>query len=239
MKYWTNSSDHGGVVNRKAVFGHFQRVCSSCTPRFSLQKCWRFARSASPPQTPGRTNARRLPTYRQTRRRQTARSGAIHGPGGLILTPPHASHHAGQVNPFDQEFDPVFNHINSQSIVERMAKARWITGTAIVTKEGIESLQYTELGKEKWDQAIAVVKELFPDVVNAKDVASFIPSKPPLEGAATLFLMLAKLAPIIADLMPPPLTPGESQTLLGLFVAYARRRKAAGTSPPWLPPDRF
>jgi hypothetical protein len=111
-----------------------------------------------------------------------------------------------------QPEEPLGNHEDLQRLVERFARAKWITGLNIVTP-GPFQLNWTELGrtrmlklKEFLDNAN---KETFPNESDYEET----------EGGKRLagYLMEA-----LEDLMPPILSSTERQMLIGLAVDFRR-----------------
>jgi hypothetical protein len=126
------------------------------------------------------------------------------------------------------------NDANYQAIVERMARAKWITGTAIATPREIGAF-LTELGKQKVAQIRLVMQECFPDIVNADDLTKPLPYKTPVQALAALYMATLRLDPIFEDLQPPPIGTLEKQTLFGLFLGFSCKE---GAIPPPPRPNR-
>jgi hypothetical protein len=107
-----------------------------------------------------------------------------------------------------------------QSIVERMHRAKWITGTNLVTPDDWH-INFTELGREQVNKASNALKEIAPSFFKAGvslDLAELIKRS----SAVELSAMLTEIAPIIAELQPPSFSLGEWEAVIGMFLVNAR-----------------
>lgn len=117
-----------------------------------------------------------------------------------------------------------------QSIVERMFRAKWITGTNLVTPDNWR-ITLTDLGRQRIGKVCDALIEVDPDFFKAEDTSVLTKDMINQPSAVQLLMFLVKVAPIVAELQPPPLPDEERDTLIGMFLLYARA-KGKGQSPP-------
>jgi hypothetical protein len=108
-----------------------------------------------------------------------------------------------------------------QTIVERMARAKWISGNAFVTPEKVE-VQLTELGRKKVNRLSSAVRP-FEDryITNSGRVPSFWQH---------LKLRLAFMVHALA-LTQPALSHGEDVAFITILAIEARKLRLSGNHP--------
>jgi hypothetical protein len=126
------------------------------------------------------------------------------------------------VNAFDPALDFGDNEVNYQKIIERMARAKWIAGMAIVTPQAMAGL-LTPLGQMKMEQARAAFLEYAPEALTQKFLRpAYIES----ETFVKTLGLLRSLSAVAQDLQPPPLDPAESSTLFMFMLTYGIKHTA-------------
>jgi hypothetical protein len=126
------------------------------------------------------------------------------------------------------DFDPIQWSTATQSLVERMARAKWLTGLQVVTNE-TSKLNWTDLGQEQMNKAYDALIETAPEFFKTPDISTLSREnvKQPTQGE--LFKMLIRLAPIVAALQPPRLSSYEALVFVSRLAFYAREK---GTKQP-------
>lgn len=125
---------------------------------------------------------------------------------------------------FTSTFDPNNNEANFKSLLKRMKKAGWITAESIATPFAMAGY-LTPIGKQRMDEAKAVLEEMFPDVIAAGDMSKPLPPKPFWDSVERILKLNQRLMPLISELQPPPIgIGGETETLLGCLLEYSRKR---------------
>jgi len=130
---------------------------------------------------------------------------------------------------FPPKVDFNSNDSNYQSIIERMARAKWISGTAISTPNEMAAI-LTSVGVQRMTEAVAVLDELFPDIIRTPHEVKPLIERP-LEALAKVLDCRNRLLRIASDLQEPPMTAGEMETLFALMAVTAHNH-SKGDSPP-------
>jgi hypothetical protein len=119
---------------------------------------------------------------------------------------------------------------NFKGIIARMARAKWITGTNAATPEQLR-LSFTDLGRQRMDKASDTLRRAAPQFFNAEDVSTLSRESVRQLSPADLLLVLAEVGAIAKELQPPPFSDGETTTMYGILLSYARQAAVKDFSP--------
>jgi hypothetical protein len=119
------------------------------------------------------------------------------------------------------EFLPDESPDDIQGIVDRMARAGWLTGTNIVTKDDFR-VQFSELGQRKMKQLCTNFYSAVPDFFKAKDTSALKPGDVSL-NPNELLVLLSNITVASQELQPPPITPAESKAFLGFVMVNVKK----------------
>ena len=125
---------------------------------------------------------------------------------------------------------PDNNLENFKSIIARMARAKWITGTNAATSEQLW-LSFTDLGKQRMNKASEALRRAAPQFFNAEDVSTLSRESVRQPSPADLLLVITEVGAIAAELQPPPFSDGEQTTMIDILLTYARQAAAKDFSP--------
>jgi hypothetical protein len=139
------------------------------------------------------------------------------------------------MNPIEPQFDPENNLDNFRSIIDRMARARWITGTNIATREQFW-LSFSDLGRQRMKKASDALRRAAPQFFDAPDLSALKPEDVRQPSLLDLISVMVQVGPVIWELQPPPFSDGERDTMIRIILAYTR--EAAGRDI-GIPPGRF
>jgi len=124
------------------------------------------------------------------------------------------------MEPHEPQFDPDHNSEIFQSIVERMARAKWITGTNLVRPEQFW-ISLTELGCQRIGKASDALIKLAPGLFKAENISTLTADSIKQPTPADLCLMLLEVMPVMAELQPPPFSPEEEDTIIAMLEWFA------------------
>ena len=116
------------------------------------------------------------------------------------------------------QFDPERDAENTQRIVERMIRAKWLTGRQLVTPKNWQ-ICLSDLGVQKMDAIGKALLEFSPDYFKSLDKSSL---KLPDPSGIQLGKLFLKIEPIFAELRPPAFSEDEMDAALDMFARYAR-----------------
>jgi hypothetical protein len=102
-------------------------------------------------------------------------------------------------------------------LIQRMARAKWITGNNVVTNEGVH-LEYTSLGSERMRHAGELLKECAPELLDLPplDLTEF-------DKKLRYLKHMERIAKTALALEPPPFTSDEWDTFVMWVVSQAKR----------------
>jgi hypothetical protein len=129
----------------------------------------------------------------------------------------------------EPRFDPDHNLDNFRSIIARMARAKWITGTNIATQTDIW-YGLTGLGHQRMQTAVDTLRRAAPGYFDT-DPHTVIPGSVPVSHQDALAIPLV-IAQLVLELLPPDFSPGEQDTLLAIIADSARRKPLPPASGP-------
>ena len=107
---------------------------------------------------------------------------------------------------------PEPNADDLQALVERFHRAHWISGISTVS-DGPVNLNFTLIGKQR-------LRRLFGVFDGATD-ANF-PDRKNLRATGAGSILMEHFRDAIAEIYPPPLTPGEMASLMALTMDMAK-----------------
>ena len=117
-----------------------------------------------------------------------------------------------------------------QLVVERLAKAKWITGTSMAAADAFK-IDCTELGLQKFGAAADALIQLAPEVFQAGNLSSLAAASIKQPSAVEFLLMQGRVMTVLGDLQPPNFSPGEAKAILGMVQMFALE-KGSGQNPP-------
>ena len=134
------------------------------------------------------------------------------------------------MQPQEPQFDPDHNSENSQSIVERMFRAKWLSGHQLVRPEQFW-VNLNALGQQRIGKICDALIKAAPDFFKPKATSVLTADSVRQPSAIELLAVQAEIQLAIGELQPPPFSPGERDTLLSMFCVIARER-CTGSNPP-------
>jgi hypothetical protein len=130
----------------------------------------------------------------------------------------------------EPRFDADNNSEHFQSIIQRMANAKWITGTNVATRTDLW-LTLTELGRQRMKSASDALINAMPEWFKSKNPSNIEPGTIKVARQDMILRVLA-VSSIVLELQPPAFSPGEEDTLLGIILDNTRQNAARDDSPP-------
>lgn len=130
----------------------------------------------------------------------------------------------------DDKSNPQSNGENTQLVIERMAKCKWITGLNMV-KADHWWLTLTDLGRQRIGIFTDALLKISPDFLSADDLPVLTPGSIRQPSQLELTLLIGEIAPILAELRPPDFSPGEADTMISMLLMFARA-KGRDQNPP-------
>jgi len=129
------------------------------------------------------------------------------------------------------EYDPVKDSEALQSLVNRMAQAKWLDGMQFVSPYK-DSLKLSAFGREQMNKAYLAIIENCPDAFTAlessrlsKEAGEKQTARELLKSVvAGLGLQLGVIL-IRTALEPPPFSKDEALALIGLLIKFARQKQ--------------
>lgn len=119
------------------------------------------------------------------------------------------------------EYDPQTWSAATQSLVERMAKAGWLSGLQTVTLERFD-VNWSTLGRQQMEKAYDVLIKTVPDFFMALDIYKLSPSDVKQPTAAQLINLFVELGPIIKPLQA--LSKDETLVFFSWLTYFAREK---------------
>lgn len=116
------------------------------------------------------------------------------------------------------------NVADMQRVVERMARAKWITGTNIIAPEQFV-LTFTRDGKDRMRRIRNSLRTLTKRACLPPKFCHYdLKSSPPMTFEEKVKVD-SEIKPYLEELQPPPFSPGEEDSLMTLLLFYAREEK--------------
>ena len=126
--------------------------------------------------------------------------------------------------PYEPAFDPNNNSENECKLVERFAKAGWLTNNK-PAQLNLWNLSYSTQGLEQIKTIVSLWRKAVPDFFatrgDPKELAKL--AIRPVSERPELIPVFEELAKVARRLQPPAFTVGETDTLNGWFVYLAMR----------------
>lgn len=110
-----------------------------------------------------------------------------------------------------------------QSLIERMARAKWLTGLQVVTNE-TSKLNWTDLGHDQMNKAYDALIETAPGFFKAQDISKLSRKTVKQPTPEELSMLIIRLSPIIFALQPPRLSNYEALAFVSRLVFYAHEK---------------
>jgi len=123
----------------------------------------------------------------------------------------------------DQQFDPAQWSENADSIVERMRRAKWITGKSGVGPGGL-IINWSELGWKRMNRASDALMNMVPDYSEAKGKTVLKKALVKLRSVLKMFPAAFQLAMVKAELKPPAFSRREWEMMVQLLRWFAREK---------------
>jgi len=123
----------------------------------------------------------------------------------------------------EPQFDPVRWSDTADSIVQRMWRAKWITGNSVVGPGGLK-INWTELGWKRMNRASDALINMDPDYSEAQGKTVLKKALIKLRSVFKMFQAAFQLAMVKAQLKPPAFSRGEWEMMVQLLRWFAREK---------------
>ncbi len=123
----------------------------------------------------------------------------------------------------ERPFDPVQWSEKANSIVQRMARAKWITGMNAVGPAGLK-INWSELGWKRMDKASEALINMAPDYSEAQGKTVLAKALIKLRSIFKMFPAAFQLAMVKAELKPPAFSRSEWEMMVQLLRWFAREK---------------
>jgi hypothetical protein len=147
--------------------------------------------------------------------------------------PAHASRRKSNAHFMEStqpEFDPEKFFNGARSLIDRMARAKWITGTNAATWDQFY-LSLTKLGQQRCGVVSDAFINVAPEFFRAADTSVLKAGSIRQPSHKELLAVIVLIAPVVSELLPPKFSNEEWELLFGFFASYSRT-KALGAIPP-------
>jgi len=132
---------------------------------------------------------------------------------------------------YEPQFDADNNSENFQSIVERMFRAKWITGKNMATREQLW-LCFSDLGQQRMKKISDALRRTAPEFFNPANTSTLTPESIQQPSPDELIAFMTEVGVIVAELQPPLFSREELDTVIGIMLCYTREAARRDISPP-------
>ena len=123
----------------------------------------------------------------------------------------------------EAQFALHYNSEKMQSLVEHMARAKWITGTNLVTPDDFW-FNLTDRGRQRIEKGGDVLIRISPGSFKAENTSTLTANSIKKPSLVAWFLMFIKIIPIVWELHLPPFGFGEYEAMALVFGAAALKK---------------